>query len=59
MPEKKRGGGAIPIRMSSLQGEKVVMKIIYAEDDILMLMCLKKQNDSFTNNYILQRLVPP
>lgn len=45
--------------MLKFQGKKVVMKIIYAAEAILMLMCLKQQKSSFTNNFTLQRSVPP
>lgn len=41
MPEK--GGGAIPIKLFPLQVKKEVIKFIYVVEDILMLMCLKKQ----------------
>lgn len=41
MPGK--GGGAIPTKIFPLQVKKEVIKFIYVVEDILMLMCLKRQ----------------
>lgn len=41
------GGGVIHIKMSPLQGKKIVMKIIYVVGDILMLICLKSSKKKY------------
>lgn len=43
----------------SLAEKKIDMKMIYAVEDILILMCLKKEKKSLPNNFKLQCPVPP
>lgn len=44
----------IPIKIYPMQGKKVVIIMIYVLVDLFMVMCLKNNTKSFTDNFTLQ-----